>query len=295
MKGLLAGALPPTLLTSTSRPPKRSAAPSTRRAAPAGVERSQATGSALPPAAVISWATALSASSPRAPMATAQPSAASLSAMARPIPLDAPVTAATLPRSSKSMVSLPARILRWSAARERVLVGLALVIVVSIGLRLPFLSVPLITDEGGYAYVAHWLTRGAALYRDLWFDRPQAIFVLYAAQMALLGESTEAIRFGAALYNAAAAVALYALGSALRSRAAGLMAAALFAVGSASPAIEGFTANGELYMGLPVALSLLCAVRGRWLAAGALCALAFAIKPTALATLVPPLALLVWQ
>ncbi|MGI8423875.1 MAG: ArnT family glycosyltransferase [Chloroflexota bacterium] len=165
---------------------------------------------------------------------------------------------------------------------------------VSIGVRLPFLSVPLITDEGGYAYVAHWMGQGLALYRDLWFDRPQAIFLLYGAQMTLLGESTQAIRLGAAFYNAATAVAIYALGNALRSRVAGLTAAGLFAIGSASPAIEGFTANGELYMNLPVVVALLCAVHGRWFGAGVLCALACAVKPTALAGLAPPLVLLWW-
>ena len=163
----------------------------------------------------------------------------------------------------------------------------------SVALRLPFLAVPLITDEGGYAYVTHWLARGGALYRDLWFDRPQGIFLVYGAQMALLGESTVAIRLGAALFNVATCLALYALGAALRSRAAGMAAAGLFALASASPAIEGFTANGELYMGLPVALSLLSAVRGRWLLAGLCGALACAVKPTALLSIVPPL-LMVW-
>jgi cytochrome c553 len=33
----------------------------------------------------------------------------------------------------------------------------------SIALRLPFLSVPLITDEACYAYTAHWMARGLAL------------------------------------------------------------------------------------------------------------------------------------
>ena len=37
----------------------------------------------------------------------------------------------------------------------------------SVLLRLPFLSVGLTDDEAGYAYVATWLARGLALYRDL--------------------------------------------------------------------------------------------------------------------------------
>ncbi|HEU5315340.1 MAG TPA: glycosyltransferase family 39 protein, partial [Chloroflexota bacterium] len=166
----------------------------------------------------------------------------------------------------------------------------------SVALRAPFLSVPLITDEGGYGYVAHWLGRGLALYRDLWFDRPQAIFLLYRIQMHLLGESTEAIRLGAALYNAATALVVFALGSALGGRRAGGVAAGGFAVWSAAPALEGFTANGELYMALPVVLSILAAVRRRWLLSGVAAGLACMVKPTAALSLGPALAvLLAWR
>ena len=59
--------------------------------------------------------------------------------------------------------------------------GAALILsicLLSIVLRLPFLSVPLTDDEAGYAYVSSWLARGLALYSDLWFDRPQGIFLL---------------------------------------------------------------------------------------------------------------------
>ncbi|MDQ3703034.1 MAG: glycosyltransferase family 39 protein [Chloroflexota bacterium] len=171
---------------------------------------------------------------------------------------------------------------------------------ISVGLRLPFLSVPLITDEGGYAYIAYWMGRGLALYRDLWFDRPQGIFLVYAAILNAFGDSTEAIRLAAALYNGGTTVLLGLLGIRLFGRLAGLGAAAIFAVASASPAIEGFTANGELFMNLPVVLSLLLAAQRRLVPAGVALALAMAIKPTALPAAAPALlALLVtdaaWQ
>lgn len=178
------------------------------------------------------------------------------------------------------------------AAAFAALAGLA---ALSIILRVPFLPVPLTSDEGGYAYTARWLDRGLALYRDLWFDRPQAIFLVYGAILHLVGPSTEAIRLGAALYNAATVLALALLGRALFTRRAALAAAGLFAVASVSPAIEGFTANGELFMNLPVVASVLLAVRGRWLLAGLALALATAIKPTALPTAAPALALLLWS
>lgn len=160
---------------------------------------------------------------------------------------------------------------------------------ISVGLRLPFLSVPLVTDEGGYAYTAYWMGRGLVLYRDLWFDRPQGIFLVYAAILNAFGESTEAIRLAAAVYNGGTTVLLGLLGIRLCGRLAGLGAAAIFAVASASPAIEGFTANGELFMNLPVVLCLLLSAQRRLVPAGVALAVATAIKPTALPAAAPAL------
>src|ERR1700730_7140057 len=87
----------PTLLTSTSSRPCSSTARLTNCAAPSGADRSTATGvtplspSRLP---VVSD-----------PATTRAPSAASALVTARPIPLPAPVTTATLPSRFRSMVS----------------------------------------------------------------------------------------------------------------------------------------------------------------------------------------------
>ncbi len=177
-------------------------------------------------------------------------------------------------------------------SRNVSVLGLGCMAAFSVALRLPFVSVPLNTDEGGYAYTAHWMMRGLVLYRDLWFDRPQATFLIYAAMERFLGESVEALRVGAALYNAATAVLLAALGRRVFGARAGLLAALIFAAASASPVAEGFTANGELLMNLPVVGALLLAVNGRWGPAGFVAALAVAIKPTAIASAAPALLVL---
>jgi len=110
--------------------------------------------------------------------------------------------------------------------------------------------------------------------------------------MALLGESTEAIRLGAALFNALTLLLLYGLTASLAGPLAGLAAAGLFAVSSAAPAIEGFTANGELYMNLFVVAALWLASSRRWFLAGMVLALAVAVKPTSLVGAAPALAVL---
>src|ERR671933_3045975 len=45
--------------------------------------------------------------------------------------------------------------------------------------RLPFMSVPLTQDEGGYAYVARLWAAGTRLYDGAWMDRPQGLALLF--------------------------------------------------------------------------------------------------------------------
>src|SRR3954468_24011249 len=60
--------------------------------------------------------------------------------------------------------------------------------------RLFFL--PMVSDEGGYAYAAQrWFDGRGSLYHDVWISRPQAIFVVYGSILRLIGGSTEDFRF----------------------------------------------------------------------------------------------------
>jgi hypothetical protein len=67
----------------------------------------------------------------------------------------------------------------------------------SLLLRVPFLGLPLISDEGGYAYVTErWLAGEGRLYHDLWVSRPQGIFLAYAGILETLGRDAVALRLG---------------------------------------------------------------------------------------------------
>jgi len=156
---------------------------------------------------------------------------------------------------------------------------LATVVVASVLLRLPLLHVPMITDEGGCAYVAKFWSHDHQLYRDINYDRLQGLFLIYKLILATFGESTAAIRFAASLYAGATTAALFLVARSLSDARAGLIAAALFAVFGAAPAIEGFTANSELFAMLPLTLSAWLALRRRWWWAGLLAGLAVLFKP----------------
>jgi len=182
--------------------------------------------------------------------------------------------------------------------RVRAAAWIGAAVALSFVLRVPFLRVPLTTDEGGYAYVARrWLAGQGDLYADLWFDRPQGIFLAYGMILHTLGGDVVAIRLGAWVVAALTLLLVWAFArDAIGPRAAG-PAAVLFALIASSPAIEGFTANAEMFMALPAAGTawlLLRASRGGWgdktlLAAGFLAGLATLLKPSGVVML--PLAI----
>lgn len=177
-----------------------------------------------------------------------------------------------------------------------------LAVVLSLLLRLPFLNVGMISDEGGYAYVAQrWVDGRGTLYDDIWVSRPQGIFVAYAAIMETIGDSVAAIRFGAWLFVVATLPAVYAFARIYAGRQAALLAMFIFAVISGSPAIEGFTANAEVFMAMPCAVAawlLLHARQRHWpawslLLVGILCSVATLLKPAGI-VMIPVALLFAW-
>ncbi len=141
------------------------------------------------------------------------------------------------------------RILTWRVA-------LGVIVLLAVLVRMPFLHVPLVADEGGYAYTTHYGLSGRTLYRLLWFDRTQGILWVYRVIFQTLGRSIVAIRLFAALYNAVSALLVSVIGRRLADKRTGLIAAALFALFSVMPHVQGFTANAELFMTLPALASL---------------------------------------
>jgi hypothetical protein len=161
----------------------------------------------------------------------------------------------------------------------RTSLGLLVLCTLSVAVRAPFLAVPMISDEGGYAYVARFWSPQYQLYRDIPFDRPQGIFLIYQVILRLIGEDIVAIRMGAALYNAVTAVAIFLLTRDALSIRAAWLATTTFALFSASPGIQGFYANGELFAVLPLVIAAHLTWRRRWALAGLVSGIAVVIKP----------------
>lgn len=171
---------------------------------------------------------------------------------------------------------------------------LVIAILLSLAARVPFLTIPMIHDEGGYAYAARgWLEGTGRLYDDLWISRPQGIFALYALVFETLGTSVLALRFTAWLFAALTVFAVWLFGRRWTSPRVANLAAILAALLLSWPNFEGFTANAEVFMGMPAAFAafwLLRMAQTRWSASqlvgvGVLVGLSTVLKPSGIVML----------
>jgi 4-amino-4-deoxy-L-arabinose transferase-like glycosyltransferase len=173
--------------------------------------------------------------------------------------------------------------------KHKELFVLAFILGLSVLLRLAFLHEPFDRDEGQYAAIAQEILRGGLPYRDAIEIKPPGVFYLHALGIVLFGATVEGIRIFTALYAMGTVIAVYLVARRVAGTAAGLCAAAIFAVFSSFPLMEGSSSNSEVFLILPLTL-------GAWFMLGALeakkrsslcwcglCAgLAMLIKPVAL-------------
>ncbi|MBI3939992.1 MAG: glycosyltransferase family 39 protein [Acidobacteria bacterium] len=128
-------------------------------------------------------------------------------------------------------------------------------------LRYPAADIPLERDEGEYAYIgSRWLL-GEVPYQESFDQKPPGVFLVYGLMMRLIGTSPAAIHWGTQIYSLATLAVLFCLGRRLFSFHAGIAAAAFCAAMMADPSVLGNAANTEVFMILPMAASLLAAVR----------------------------------
>ncbi|NMC14513.1 MAG: glycosyltransferase family 39 protein [Chloroflexi bacterium] len=140
---------------------------------------------------------------------------------------------------------------------------------------------PLISDEGGYAYGAQWWFQGLTLYSDqLWFDRPQGIFLVYKLGMALFGTQTWAIRLWGTIWAMGTGVFLYRITERLTNHRYATIASIIYTFFSTMPQIEGFTSNAEVFALLPATASAYFLLREKYSIAGLFVSMAFLLKPS---------------
>ena len=148
------------------------------------------------------------------------------------------------------------RVEYWELA---LLVG---VVVLFMALRLRMLSVPLERDEGEYAYIAQQMLRGVPPYESGQILKLPGVPAIYAVAMAILGETTEAIRAALIAFNSAAIVLVFFLGRRLTNRAVALVAAFCYGLLSLDAVFSGVAAQSEQFVMPFILAGLLLASRG---------------------------------
>src|SRR5262245_15325871 len=81
--------------------------------------------------------------------------------------------------------------------QEAIIVGL--ILASSFAIRWPFRHVPLIRDEGEYAYLGQQILHGAIPYRDVYNQKTPFAFYFFAAIQVAFGSSLEALRVATTL------------------------------------------------------------------------------------------------
>jgi hypothetical protein len=142
---------------------------------------------------------------------------------------------------------------RWLRREGLFLVVLALILLIS----LPILTYPLGRDQGEFATLGRGLLNGRIPYVDLWNPKPPAVFYVYAAAMAVFGQTAPALRAIDLIIAPFILAAVCWLGTRSHSRRVGLWAALLLGVFYFSESFWTLTQNDGISL-LPMTLALLC-------------------------------------
>lgn len=133
---------------------------------------------------------------------------------------------------------------------------LVIVFVLGIAVRVFFFDLPMIHDEGGYALAARgWFEGTGELYNDLWISRPQGIFVLYGITMKTFGYGVAAFRTMAWIFATGTVLATWLYARRWTTTRTALLIAFVCTLLLGSPTLEGYTANAEVFAGMPAAFA----------------------------------------
>jgi hypothetical protein len=138
-----------------------------------------------------------------------------------------------------------------NCCRYWIWITLAAVILLTAGIRIRLLDVPLERDEGEHAYAGQIILQGIAPYAKVYNMAMPGVDAAYALIMAVFGQTVRGIRMGLLVVNIATILVLFLLAKELFGLFTGVCAAAGFAIMSAGPMVQGIYANTEHFVILP--------------------------------------------
>lgn len=158
-------------------------------------------------------------------------------------------------------------------------VALVAVTALCFAIRARLADVPLDRDEGEFAYIAQQMLRGVPPYESGYAMKLPGIYLVYAANMLVFGQSIVGVHLGGAAANALAMLLVFLIGREILDEAGGGVAAACFGLLSLDPAFHGSAAQAEQFVLVPTLLATWMLMRGKApLVAGLLLGCAILIK-----------------
>ena len=128
-------------------------------------------------------------------------------------------------------------------------------------LRINIIGVPLERDEGLFGYVGQVLLDGGMPYTDAIDHKPPMVYVIYALALLLFSPTASGIHIFLHIYNFFTLVVLFITAKRYTgSVSSGLWTALVYAVFSSLPTIQGFSATTEMFLLLPLSISLYFAI-----------------------------------
>ncbi len=138
----------------------------------------------------------------------------------------------------------------------------AAIIALSFVLRLQVVDIPLERDEGEYAYAAQLLLDGVPPFKEAYNMKFPGIYAAYAAMLFVFGQTHIGVHLGLAFVNAVTIILVFIIGKRLFDSAAALAAAAMFAMLSFLPSVQGIMANSEHFVMLAALAGTLALMKG---------------------------------
>ena len=121
-----------------------------------------------------------------------------------------------------------------------------------LAIRVRLLGIPLERDEGEYAYAGQLILQGIPPYKLAYNMKFPGTYAAYGLVMSIFGQTIHAIHLGLLLVNIATIALIFFVGRRLINPAAGVTAAASYAVLSVSPSVYGLAAHATNFVVLPV-------------------------------------------
>ena len=178
------------------------------------------------------------------------------------------------------------------------------IVLAAVHIRIRLADVPLERDEGEYAYTAQVLLKGYWPYENpstYKYKMPGTYFV-YAAILAVFGQTRTAIHLAVALTNLATAALLFFVARRLLDTFAALAALAFFAVLSLTQAVQGLFGHGEHFAMLTTMAAILLLMQNaprfsllKLLIAGFILGTAYVVRQHAAAFIAFGAVYLLWQ